>query len=196
MFKRAHQDEQPRPSRALADRKPAPDAEEGNAPRPGGSGPDAPGAGRAPAASHSVPRPLQDVNLSVAGPTGAGPAAPRDEHETLISEGSFFDGTYRTEESIRIRGRVRGEVASKRAIFVEAQATVTAKVIGMAVTVAGQVDGQIACGGRVELTPSARVTGEITAGTLIMQEGAFFEGQLKMASRGGEAAAVAVTTRR
>ena len=121
---------------------------------------------------------------------------PRDEHETLISAGSSFDGTYRTEESIRIRGRLKGEVVSQRSIVVEAQATVTATVIGLEVTVAGQVDGQIRCTGRVELTPSARVTGEITAGTLVMQEGAFFEGLLQMASRGGATSPVAVTTKR
>ena len=119
-----------------------------------------------------------------------------DESETLISEGSHFEGTYRAEESIRIRGSMHGEVASRRSIFVEAQARVKAKVIGMEVTVAGQIDGQIACGGRVELTPTARVTGEITAGTLIMQDGAVFEGQLKMASQSGEISPIAVTTER
>jgi cytoskeletal protein CcmA (bactofilin family) len=119
-----------------------------------------------------------------------------DQYETLIGEGSRFEGTYRSEESIRIRGSMHGEVASKRSIFVEAQARVTARVIGMEVTVAGQIDGQIACDGRVELMPTARVTGEITAGTLIMQDGAVFEGQLKMASRSGEVSPIAVTTER
>jgi cytoskeletal protein CcmA (bactofilin family) len=86
-------------------------------------------------------------------------------------------------------------MASTRSIFVAAQAKVTANVIGRTVTVAGRVDGQIVCTGRVELTPSARVTGDITAGTLIVQEGAVFDGQLKMPSRGGETSAVTVTTR-
>jgi cytoskeletal protein CcmA (bactofilin family) len=126
---------------------------------------------------------------------GSGPPALRDEFEVVISEGSSFDGIYRTEESICIHGSVQGEMSSTGSIFVAAQARVTANVIGRTVTVAGRVDGQIVCTGRVELTPSARVTGDITAGTLIVQEGAVFDGQLKMPSRGGETSAVTVTTR-
>ena len=50
------------------------------------------------------------------------------------------------------------------------------------VTVAGQVDGQIYCEGRVEIRPTGRVTGEINAGALIIQEGAYFDGNSKMAT--------------
>jgi cytoskeletal protein CcmA (bactofilin family) len=52
--------------------------------------------------------------------------------------------------------------------------------------VAGQVNGEIVCSGRLEIKPSGRVVGEINAGTLIMQDGAFFEGNLKMGERSGE----------
>jgi cytoskeletal protein CcmA (bactofilin family) len=52
------------------------------------------------------------------------------------------------------------------------------------VTIAGQVDGQIFCEGRVEIRPTGRVTGEINAGALIVQEGAYFDGNSKMSSGG------------
>jgi cytoskeletal protein CcmA (bactofilin family) len=135
------------------------------------------------AASPSAPRPSQDVNVSVSRPVRTQPQETREEGETLIAERTFFDGTFRAEETMRIRGTVQGEVESKRAVFIEEQAKVTAKVTAATVTVAGVVDGQIFCAGRVEIKPTGRVTGEITAGTLIMQEGAFFEGNLKMATR-------------
>lgn len=139
-----------------------------------------------PAPSPSTPRPAQDVNVTVARSTKTVVPELGDEHESLVAERTLFDGVLRAEESIRILGSVQGEVESKRSVFVEEQAKVTAKVTGMSVSVAGQVNGQIFCAGRVEIKPSGRVTGEITAGTLIMQEGAFFEGNLKMASRNGE----------
>jgi len=43
-----------------------------------------------------------------------------------------------------------------------------------------EVDGEIYCQGRVELKPSARVLGSLTAGTLIMHEGAFIDGEIHM----------------
>src|SRR5207302_4570246 len=64
------------------------------------------------------------------------------------------------------------------------KAHVTARLTGAHVTVAGQVDGQIFCEGRVEIRPTGRVTGEINAGALIVQEGAYFEGNSRMASGG------------
>lgn len=140
------------------------------------------------AASPVAPRQVQDVNVSVARSSKQAAQDAREDGETLIAERSFFDGTFRAEESVRIRGTLQGEIESKRSIFVEEQAKVTAKVTASAVTVAGQVNGQIFCAGRVEIKPTGRVTGEINAGTLIMQEGAFFEGNLKMATRGSDEA--------
>jgi cytoskeletal protein CcmA (bactofilin family) len=126
-----------------------------------------------------------DVNVSARSANRA-PATETDEEvESVIGEHTSVDGTFKSENSIRIRGTVQGEIESQRAILVEAQANVNAKVTASNITVAGQVNGQIFCSGRVELRPSGRVIGEINAGTLIMQEGAFFEGHLKMGGGGG-----------
>ena len=112
-----------------------------------------------------------------------------EEVESVIGEKTTVDGTFKSESSIRVRGTVQGEIESKRGILIESQANVTAKVTAESVTVSGQVNGQIFCAGRVEIRPSGRVVGEINAGTLIMQEGAFFEGHLKMGGRGSQVAA-------
>lgn len=111
-----------------------------------------------------------------------------DEVESIIGQQTTVDGTFKSESSIRVRGTVQGEIESKRSILIESEANVTAKVTAETVTISGQVNGQIFCGGRVEIRPSGRVVGEINAGTLIMQEGAFFEGHLKMGGRGSQVA--------
>lgn len=182
MFKKTDENEWSRFSKALSSRERDGDAEEAHAATAA-----EPAAAAAAAASPSAPRPIQDVNVSIARSPRAG-ADSRDEGETFIAERTFFDGTFRSEESVRIRGTVQGEIESKRSIVVEEQAKVTAKMTAAAVTIAGQVSGQVFCAGRVEIRPTGRVTGEITAGTLIMQEGAFFEGNLKMGGRGSEEA--------
>src|SRR5438552_14276457 len=106
------------------------------------------------------------------------------EVESLIGEHTSFEGTLKTEGAVRLLGSVQGEIESKGTIIVEEKARVNARLTGAAVTVAGTVDGQIYCEGRVEIRPTGRVTGEINAGALIVQEGAFFEGNSKMAIPG------------
>ena len=102
--------------------------------------------------------------------------------ESLIGEHTTFEGTLKSDGAIRLLGSVQGEIQSKGTIIVEEKAHVTARLTAAQVTIAGAVDGQIYCEGRVEIRPTGRVTGEINAGALIVQEGAYFDGNSKMAA--------------
>jgi cytoskeletal protein CcmA (bactofilin family) len=104
--------------------------------------------------------------------------------ESLIGEHTSFEGTLKTEGAVRLLGSIQGEIESKSTIIVEEKAHVTARLTAAQVTVAGHVDGQIFCQGRVEIRPTGHVTGEINAGALIVQEGAYFDGNSKMATGG------------
>ena len=134
------------------------------------------------AAPPTPPRPAsQDVNVSISrGPMRTAASDLADDVESVIGEHSTFEGSFRSENSVRVRGTMQGDLESKRAVFVEETARIKAKVTGASIIVAGEVDGQLHCAGRVEIKPSGRMTGGINAGTLKMDEGAFFEGQLKM----------------
>ena len=126
--------------------------------------------------------PTSDTNLTVArtGSKSSVTSGLSDDVESTIGEHTFFDGTYRSEESIRIRGTAQGEIECARAVFIEENARVAAKVSASTIMVAGEVSGELNCTGRVEIRPSGRVTGTITAASLVMQEGAFFDGNLRM----------------
>jgi cytoskeletal protein CcmA (bactofilin family) len=124
-----------------------------------------------------------DVNVGL--PTtrlGRSPVGDGAEVESLIGEHTSFEGTLKTEGAVRLLGSVQGEIESKSTIFVEERAHVTARLTAAQVTVSGHVEGQIFCAGRVEIRPTGRVTGEINAGALIVQEGAYFDGNSKMSN--------------
>jgi len=104
--------------------------------------------------------------------------------ERLDGQPTSFEGTLKTEGAVRLLGSIQGEIESKSTIIVEEKAHVTARLTAAQVTVAGHVDGQIFCEGRVEIRPTGHVTGEINAGALIVQEGAYFDGNSKMATGG------------
>jgi len=107
------------------------------------------------------------------------------EVESLIGEHTSFEGTLKTEGAVRLLGSIQGEIESKSTIIVEEKAHVTARLTAAQVMISGHVDGQIYCEGRVEIRPTGRVTGEISAGLLVVQEGAYFDGSSKMALPGG-----------
>lgn len=122
----------------------------------------------------------------VSAPAASRPAVAQDESEeveTVIGIHSFFDGTFRCESSMRIKGGVQGEIACNKSLVIEETAKVSAKVTAANATIAGKLDGTVTCDGRLEVLATGRVTGELTAAILIIQEGAFFEGHLKMKER-------------
>jgi cytoskeletal protein CcmA (bactofilin family) len=139
-----------------------------------------------------------DVNVGL--PTTrlrSSPSVDGIDAESLIGENTSFEGTLKSDGPVRLLGAIQGEIESKSTIIVEEKARVTARLTAAQVTVAGQVDGQIYCEGRVEIRPTGRVTGEINAGALIVQEGAYFDGNSKMATGGTKTSAPkeAVATR-
>jgi len=131
-----------------------------------------------------------DVNVGLPNARIArSPVVDSVEVESLIGEHTSFEGTLKTEGSVRLLGSIQGEIESKSTIIVEEKAQVTARLTAAQITVAGRVDGQIFCEGRVEIRPTGHVTGEINAGALIVQEGAYFDGNSKMATAGGSSPA-------
>lgn len=143
----------------------------------------------APAPVPAVSRPI--VSQSYARPTQTAAIQEADEIETVIGVHSFFDGTFRCESSMRIKGTVQGEIVCSKSLTIEESAHVNAKVSAANATIAGTLEGSVVCDGRLEVLATGKVTGELTAGVLIIQEGAFFEGHLKMKERKGDSAAPA-----
>jgi cytoskeletal protein CcmA (bactofilin family) len=133
-----------------------------------------------------------DVNVGLPGQRlSRSVSSEMSDVESLIGEHTHFEGTLKCEGAVRLLGSVQGEIQSNGTIIVEEKAHISARLTGAQVSIAGQVDGQIYCEGRVEIRPTGRVTGEISAGALIVQEGAYFDGNSKMATPGAAAAAAA-----
>jgi cytoskeletal protein CcmA (bactofilin family) len=159
----------------------APPADAADLPPVAGPGPSAPRAQMPEANVTLTNRPAPGPSAPPPMPT---PPAAREPVETVVGRESSVQGTIRSEHSIRVQGAAQGEIESKHAVYVEEGARVNAKVTASEITVSGSVDGQIFSTGRVEIKPTGHVTGEINAASLVMQEGAYFDGQMKMKNRG------------
>ncbi len=132
----------------------------------------------------SEPQTIAPSPISSDGPNARDMAA--EDSESVIGAGTEVEGHLRSEHSIRILGAVQGELSSKRRVVIEQGARVSATVRAEQIVIRGELSGEVVCRGRVEIAPNGRVTGEVSAGSLVMQEGGFFEGTLKMLNKGDQ----------
>ncbi len=100
---------------------------------------------------------------------------------SLVDRHSAFDGTFRSQRDLRVEGELKGNVACEGTLFVSEGATIAATVDAEHITVAGELTGEIRCRGRLQILPSGRVRATVSTGSLVIQEGAIYEGQLEMA---------------
>ena len=80
----------------------------------------------------------------------------------------------------RIEGKLKGELRASDLLVIGTQAVVHANVHAARLVVLGEVHGQVTGALRVEICAGGRVYGEIETRSLVVREGARFEGRSKM----------------
>ncbi len=115
--------------------------------------------------------------------------------ETVLEAGAAFDGTFSTEQDLRVRGRISGEVSCKGRFTVERDAVANARIEARDAEIRGEVTGDLVCSGRLQLSPSAVVRGTIRAGALIVEEGASLSGSVETVPAGHEGGIVTRSSR-
>ena len=97
--------------------------------------------------------------------------------DTLIPLETTFTGSIETGTSIRIDGRVKGNVNAIGDVALGAKALVEGDVFGRAFNIAGTITGNVVSTGTVSLLPKARVLGDIVAKALSIELGASYSGK-------------------
>ena len=82
--------------------------------------------------------------------------------------------------NLQINGRFDGTLNAKGVLSIGEKAHVQATITGDQIVIAGTVQGTITASGRVELLPTARVTGKVTTPRLVVQDGAILQATLEM----------------
>jgi cytoskeletal protein CcmA (bactofilin family) len=108
---------------------------------------------------------------------------------TILGQGASLEGNIVSAGSLRIDGQIKGQINADGDVILSPQSQVDADIKAENVTVAGKFKGNITVKGSAELTRGGRVDGNITSKTLIVQEGAVFQGQSIMDQQAASAAA-------
>lgn len=104
------------------------------------------------------------------------------ESISVIDKFSKFDGTFNSSRDLRVEGDVKGTINCQGTLHIADGAHVDATVEAENISVAGDLEGDINCRGRLQILPSGHVKGKISTQTLVINEGAFYEGQMEMAA--------------
>lgn len=107
-----------------------------------------------------------------------------NEPLSLIDRYSSIEGTFTTSRDVRVEGVVRGQLACQGLLYIAEGADVDASVDAASITVAGKLHGDVTCRGRLQITSTGRVSATVTTDTLVIDEGAFYEGDLTMQTAG------------
>jgi cytoskeletal protein CcmA (bactofilin family) len=105
---------------------------------------------------------------------------PEGEINTLLGRGSEFQGKLTFEGTVRIDGKLSGEIFSDDVLVVGEGAQVSAEIEVGVIIVEGNVTGNIRAKRAVELHAPARVKGNIETPSLYIDKGVIFEGNCKM----------------
>ena len=108
---------------------------------------------------------------------------------TIIGKGAKLEGTVVSAGSLRIDGQVKGQIHADGDVMLAPQSQVEADIRAQNVVVAGRFKGSILVKSRAEIGRGGRVDGNITSKTLVIEEGAVFQGQSIMDQQAPQAPA-------
>ena len=104
---------------------------------------------------------------------------------SLVAPGTVIEGKVRTEGSIRVDGKIVGDLVSKADAAVGATGVVEGTVMAKNITLAGKVNGTVTATDKLILEGKSVLNGDIRASRLVVDEGAMFDGQCAMTNQPG-----------
>lgn len=116
--------------------------------------------------------------------TTAGTGLFSNEAATVLSSDTTFKGSLSFEKTLRIEGKLEGDLSSAGMLLVGKGAEVRAEITVGSIHIEGNVTGNITAREKVELTSTAVVHGDVKAAKLVVLEGAVVVGRCEVSPGG------------
>ena len=114
---------------------------------------------------------------------GQDPEAREDEVIAFVGRGVEFKGVITYNGTVRIDGRLEGEIHTEGVLVIGEDAVITAQVTAGTVISRGKITGDVVASGKVRLLAPAALNGSVKAPLLSIEEGVLFNGGLEMAKK-------------
>jgi cytoskeletal protein CcmA (bactofilin family) len=100
----------------------------------------------------------------------------------FMDSATEFTGELRFRDTFRIDGRLKGKIVSEKTLIVGETAQIEADIECGVVSIRGTVTGQVHGREKIELLAGSKVYGRLSSPKLVIEEGAFFQGECDMRS--------------
>lgn len=100
--------------------------------------------------------------------------------ESLISQGVEIKGQIFAQGSMRIDGRIEGQLDIKGDLLIGEKGQVKGGVKAENIVLGGKIEGDVQARGRFELTSSGMMNGDVACATITVEEGGLLNGNFKM----------------
>ena len=106
-----------------------------------------------------------------------------EELNGFMDQGTEFEGELRFKDTFRIDGSVKGRIVSDNTLIVGESGRVDAEIVCGVVSIRGTVSGSVHGRERIELLAGSRVQATLVSPKLLIEDGAFFQGQCDMTQK-------------
>jgi len=114
---------------------------------------------------------------------GSGVSAEHAEITAFLGKGTEFKGVLSFEGTIRVDGRVEGEILSKDTLIAGDEAHLQGEIsVGMIIS-SGKIVGNINASQKAHILAPGVIEGNIKTPKLIIEEGVTFDGKCEMAGQ-------------
>jgi cytoskeletal protein CcmA (bactofilin family) len=103
--------------------------------------------------------------------------------DTLIGEGTVFEGRIKSEASVRIEGQITGDIECTGDVTVGEKGVVRSNISARDVILAGTIHGNVITKGKLTITGTGSLHGNTSAASFIIDEGGVFQGNSKMETK-------------
>ena len=103
-----------------------------------------------------------------------------DDNITLLAKGVLLRGEIHVEGTVRIDGRLDGDIQTKGQVIIGEDGLVQGTITAGTVISSGRIKAKVMAAERVQLMKTATLIGEVLTPVLIMEEGARLQGVTDM----------------
>ena len=104
----------------------------------------------------------------------------RHELNTIIGKGSYIEGKVNIQNSIRIDGKIKGDITTTGTLTVGPEGEITGNSLVENAVIGGKIKGTLKANSKVILESSSIFVGDLKTQRLTIDEGAVFEGNCQM----------------
>lgn len=103
---------------------------------------------------------------------------------TIIGKGSAFEGNLKVQSTLRVDGKIKGNITTSDSLFVGKDGDIDGEVKVRHAIIGGKFKGKLHASGKVVLEANSMFSGELLTSKLVIDEGAVFDGNCSMNSDG------------